>query len=178
MLGHDGRPVGWFSDADAELYCEVASLGGTVVEVGTWFGRSLSYALPVCLDAGGEMWAVDLWRGTLDGRLDDDERAATHYLTFHRNMRSLGFSHRFGHLRLSSVHAAEFFANGSLAAVYIDAHHALGSVRSDIDAWLPKVAPGGWIMGHDWGDPGVTPAVQGRLGTPQRITGRSWGFRI
>jgi hypothetical protein len=45
--------------------------------------------------------------------------------------------------------------------VYIDAAHDYDSVRDDLAAWYPKLAPGGLIGGHDYSSawPGVTQAV-------------------
>lgn len=60
-----------------------------------------------------------------------------------------------------SVEAAKAYADATLDAVFIDADHAYASVRADIDAWLPKVRPGGIIAGHDFcaDYPGVVRAV-------------------
>jgi hypothetical protein len=48
--------------------------------------------------------------------------------------------------------------------VFIDADHSYEGCKADIEAWLPKVKPGGWIGGHDYENPdfpkfGVTRAV-------------------
>lgn len=68
-------------------------------------------------------------------------------------------------LKMRSVMAATVFADQSLDFVFLDADHRLEGVRADIQAWLPKVKPGGWIGGHDYGKPefGVTGAVNERF---------------
>jgi hypothetical protein len=48
--------------------------------------------------------------------------------------------------------------------VFLDADHSYEGLSADIDAWAPKVKPGGWLGGHDYentGFPkfGVTQAV-------------------
>jgi hypothetical protein len=45
--------------------------------------------------------------------------------------------------------------------VYIDGSHSYESVRNDIAAWWPLVAPGGILAGDDYGRqlPGVVQAV-------------------
>jgi len=45
--------------------------------------------------------------------------------------------------------------------VYLDARHDCKSVDEDISLWLPKVKPGGFLAGHDYGGkwPGVKKAV-------------------
>jgi hypothetical protein len=60
-----------------------------------------------------------------------------------------------------SVNGAEYFSDGFLDAIYIDAEHTYNAVRDDINAWYPKVKMGGVIGGHDFdGDfTGVLKAV-------------------
>jgi hypothetical protein len=55
-------------------------------------------------------------------------------------------------LRLTSVEAAGDLADASLDFVYIDARHDYDSVLEDLEAWFPKVRPGGIIAGHDYVD--------------------------
>ena len=61
-----------------------------------------------------------------------------------------------------SVEAASQIKDKSLDFVFIDGDHSYEGVRRDIRAWMPKVKPGGWLMGHDYGnkpDGGVKRAV-------------------
>ena len=53
-------------------------------------------------------------------------------------------------MRMASIEAAAQIANGSLDFVFIDANHAYGPVLADMDAWWPKVRPGGIFSGHDF----------------------------
>lgn len=50
-----------------------------------------------------------------------------------------------------SVKAAEAVRDGSMDYVFIDADHSYHSVLKDLDAWWPKVKPGGLFLGHDYG---------------------------
>jgi hypothetical protein len=66
-----------------------------------------------------------------------------------------------------SVNAVNHIPNASLDFVYIDAEHRYFGIKSDIDAWLPKVKPGGIIGGHDYDypiKPGVKEAVDETFG--------------
>ncbi len=48
---------------------------------------------------------------------------------------------------------------------------------ADIDGWLPKVAPGGWLSGDDYDEqwwPGVVAAVRDRLPDAQECSTRQW----
>jgi len=53
-------------------------------------------------------------------------------------------------MRMESVSAAKYIADGCLDLVYIDADHCYESVKADIINWLPKVRMDGIICGHDY----------------------------
>ena len=82
--------------------------------------------------------------------------------------------------RMTSVEAAAHVPDGSLDFAYIDARHDYASVLEDLEAWFPKVKPGGILAGHDYvdgmlvqGDFGVKSAVDeffGARGIPVRGT--------
>jgi hypothetical protein len=62
-----------------------------------------------------------------------------------------------------SLEAAESVEDGLLDLVFIDADHSYEGCKADIDAWRPKLRPGGWLMGHDYcteSFPGVVQAVK------------------
>lgn len=73
-------------------------------------------------------------------------------------------------LRLRSVDAAEMLADECMDFAFLDANHAYPYVREDIEAWWPKLAPAGLLIGHDYGrrEPhwGVRQAVQNAFGGP------------
>lgn len=68
-------------------------------------------------------------------------------------------------LRGNSVEMAARVPDYTLALVNIDADHSYGGVWADIQAWFPKVMPGGVMMFHDYENPnyGVKDAVQAFL---------------
>jgi len=61
---------------------------------------------------------------------------------------------------------AEHIPNESLGLVYIDADHTFEGVRTDIEAYMPKLLPGGIMAFHDYGSEnyGVYKAVQNYTG--------------
>ncbi len=83
------------------------------------------------------------------------------------------------HVRVAksdSVAMSRTFADASLDFVFIDGDHSYPAVCADIDAWLPKIKPGGWIGGHDYDRIGVERAVLERFDRREvlNIPPRSW----
>ena len=79
---------------------------------------------------------------------------------------------------LSAIVALQF-ADGTFDFVYIDADHTYEGVRDDLEAWWPKVKPGGVLGGHDYilrRNPhglvfGVVPALHEFIGRHDLRTG-------
>eukprot|EP01065_Artemidia_motanka_P027018 TRINITY_DN3225_c0_g1_i1.p1 TRINITY_DN3225_c0_g1~~TRINITY_DN3225_c0_g1_i1.p1 ORF type:complete len:413 (+),score=114.82 TRINITY_DN3225_c0_g1_i1:46-1239(+) len=60
------------------------------------------------------------------------------------------FGHRARVLRMFGGDAAARFANRSVDFLYIDARHDYKAVTEDLEAWWPKLRPGGVMSGHDF----------------------------
>jgi hypothetical protein len=77
-----------------------------------------------------------------------------------------------------SSEIAPAIANESLDGVFIDGCHLYECVRDDIELWLPKVKPGGFVAGHDFSPqwPGVVRAVhEARTGRDVTL-GMDWMY--
>jgi predicted O-methyltransferase YrrM len=141
---------GWMSPEELTWLAEMAAkvpAGGTVVEIGSYKGRS-SCALPG--NTAAAVYSVDIWSecGT-DGWYFDVWRDNTAHLD---NVTPVN--------RASIWAAREFAEQGkTFAAIFIDAAHDEYNVRQDIAAWRPLLAPGGIFCGHDYGFAGW-PAVK------------------
>ncbi|MFL6040985.1 MAG: class I SAM-dependent methyltransferase [Gaiellales bacterium] len=66
--------------------------------------------------------------------------------------------------RLPSVEAAAGLPDGELDFVYIDGNHTYEFVKADLECYAPKLRPGGYLAGDDygvrgWWEDGVTRAV-------------------
>jgi SAM-dependent methyltransferase len=129
--------------------------GSVFVEVGCWKGRS---AACMCVEIANskkdiEFYCVDIW----DGTDETDPALIGLYDKFLHNLKSV--APYFRPLKMPSVDAAVKFKDASLDFVFIDAGHEYDAVKQDIQAWYPKVKPGGILAGHDyypyaptWGD--------------------------
>lgn len=62
------------------------------------------------------------------------------------------FKDRLKILKMATVQGADYVENNSLDFCFIDADHSYAGVKADIMAWRPKVKPGGWLCGHDFGN--------------------------
>jgi predicted O-methyltransferase YrrM len=149
MRGIDG----WFSEDEGRWYARFARAlrGGTLVEVGSWKGRSASFAGPVCNANGTRFVCVDHWSGsadTLSGRYAEALAREDVEAVFRANMEALGI--RVEVIAARSRVAAERFAPGSVDRVFLDASHDGASVTDDLRLWSACLADGGVIAGHDY----------------------------
>eukprot|EP00933_Yihiella_yeosuensis_P030751 TRINITY_DN24336_c0_g1_i1.p1 TRINITY_DN24336_c0_g1~~TRINITY_DN24336_c0_g1_i1.p1 ORF type:complete len:436 (+),score=65.28 TRINITY_DN24336_c0_g1_i1:74-1381(+) len=72
-------------------------------------------------------------------------------------------------LAMPSVEAAAHVADASCDGIFIDGDHSYAQVVRDIAAWEPKVKPGGFLSGHDFGNhPDVARAVLERAAATNR----------
>ena len=159
---------GWFDFH--EVYDDLAARarpGDTLVEVGSYFGRSACYLSERLKDKDATLLCVDVWSDP------------AWFVTFQANVEACNVADVVVPLRCDSIRASRLVAN-NLAAVFIDADHTYESVKADIAAWLPKVRAGGLIAGHDFGlaFPGVEQAVREAFGDKFRRSGQCWLFDI
>jgi hypothetical protein len=78
-----------------------------------------------------------------------------------------------------SVAAANRISDGKLDFVFIDGDHSYEGCSRDIEAWLPKVKPGGWLMGHDYTiRPGVKRAVDDLGMAVELDRDKVWAVRL
>lgn len=151
--------------------------GAKLVEVGSCEGGSIVPVAISVLDRDVICYAVESFTGDLNGTIDgwplpDPSRFAANVC------------HRYPHLRLVSVpgrstQVASLFADASLDLVFIDASHDTPSVQADIDAWTPKLKPGGLLAGDDWGWPSVRAAVQSRFASVESTpSGAVWRVQL
>lgn len=170
---------GWMTEAELLWLARTAQTATTVVEVGSWQGRStLALALAhrhlmTPPNPEAVIYAVDTWAGSdehEDGKDTKSLSPDTLYSSF--------LEHLHDHLgrevipqMLPSVQAAEHYHFQLLLGFYslidfcfIDADHSYEHVKADVEAWLPLVrSDGGILAGHDFQHEPVKQALRDTL---------------
>ena len=117
----------------------------TGAEVGVRFGRTLFHLLDN--NPKLTMWAVD-----------------KDISQFHNAQVQKRYNSRLQVLSGTSWDMAAVVPDASLDFFFIDAGHGYKSVKRDLEAWIPKLKPTGWFIGHDINFPAVNRAVMDQFG--------------
>jgi predicted O-methyltransferase YrrM len=135
---------------DQQSIVEVGVFSGSLSE---WILRMLPAATLTMVDRWAVCGPSDDVTTPLDQSEWDDIRAIA-------TQRVQRFGDRARIIHASSVDAAATVPDGSVDVVFIDADHTHEGCAADIAAWWPKVKPGGYLSGHDWGYPAVDIGVE------------------
>jgi predicted O-methyltransferase YrrM len=148
---------GWMSPTELTWLAQQARSHSHIVEVGSWMGRSTTV---LATHTPGMVWAIDTWEGSeeLKGLLDGKPPNWL-FKTFLDNTRD--YRDKIIPMCMTSLEGAKALVDKSFDMIFIDASHDYASVKADIEAWRPLLAPGGLFCGHDYatGWPGVMQAV-------------------
>lgn len=145
-----------------QLYSEMvekAAYSSLFVEIGCYLGKSSAFMAVEIINSKKQIRfdCVDLWAGTVDNYISNVQGLQGAFI---ENMRPV--SGWYKAIQMSSVAAAELYPDNSVDFAFIDACHDYECVYADINAWYPKIRPGGYIAGHDYdhpNHPGVKQAV-------------------
>ncbi len=123
------------------------------VEVGCWKGRSASFLAVEINNSNKEIKldCIDTWKGSLNEdyhQNDDSVKEDKLYELFLKNIEPV--KHIINPIRTTSVEGSKLYEDNSLDFVFIDACHTYDCVKEDIEHWLPKVKPNGFLCGHDF----------------------------
>jgi predicted O-methyltransferase YrrM len=175
---------GWLATVEGERLTALASTvpaGQVIVELGSYRGKSSCYLaagshagnhVPVyCVDLWelGGQWETDVERRP-GGALHHDDPA--HHEAFRVNTEP--FRDVIREVQADSLSAARVVNRRcwwwwQVGLLFIDADHRYEATKANLNAWTPHMAPGGWVVIHDYanGDyPGVRQAVDEWLPVP------------
>jgi Methyltransferase domain len=178
---------GWFDFAD--LYADVIASApdrAHLVEVGTFCGKSAAFWGVEAANSGKRITidTIDNWAGIEPEHIADPDGFAA----LAARMADAGGQEAFVRLQLQpvtdvvtvrtgdGVGAAAWYPDASLHAVYLDDCHETPHVARELEAWWPKVAPGGVLAGHDIDWLSVKTAV-GAWGVKRGLVVRQVGAR-
>ena len=158
---------GWMSEDECKFLRQVAPQMKSVVEIGSWKGRSTKEFL----DAGAQVTAVDHWSGS---PTDDTHQLAQEEDVFEQFMSNVGHYSNLKVMRMFSLEAAPQFEDKSVDMVFIDASHDYENVKADIAAWRGKAKK--IVAGHDYAMswPGVMRAVNEAFPEGVKTHGSIW----
>ena len=176
LPGYSSTIIGWMTDVEIDWLRKMASEMTSIVEVGSWAGRSthaMATANPMAM-----VTAVDHWQGSagekyFENHPDEPEEA---YRDFLENTRTLA---NVSHIRAPSIEAAREFPDASLDCIFIDGGHSYEEVLQDIQTWMPKARK--MLCGHDYDPvhwPGVVKAVDEMFGNALERHGTIWVKRL
>ena len=152
----------------------------TVVEIGSWKGRSTHALAEMC---PGTVFAVDHFNGSPGPDISKEMKEAKPgevREAFHKNMNGFMESGKVRLLEGTSEKAAWKFEVEHLRPdmVFIDGDHRYESVCQDIRSWKALVRPGGLLCGHDSDEYGVRKAINELLPGWQPGPGRLWQYEL
>lgn len=178
-LHHQFKTIpGQCDEEKLQALCDIARCLplGDLLEVGSLYGRS-AFALGflAARHKVGSLICVDPWN---TGELSDQGPAAAIFTSqlgtidshqiFQIFLSSIALLENVGYIRSISTTAKSIYdrasqagylespelgkitLSGRLSLVHIDGNHRYDFVKSDVDAWAPCLAPGGWLLLDDY----------------------------
>ena len=147
---------GWLADIEGYVLYRLARDGegsGAIVEIGSWMGRSTAWLAAGSMARGRErVYAVDTFDGGTEIKTEDHSvlrEQGTTYYTFEDNLERVGLLDHVEPVMADSRAAAARWDGGPIRLLFIDGDHAYEAVKADLEAWLPHVAPGGYVAFDD-----------------------------
>ena len=142
-LAYKNSISGWMIVEQLDWLFEVSKVMKSIVEVGSYKGRSTHALLSGCK---GTVSAVDPFT--------DYGKKGSYYKDF---MDNVGEFKNLKPFKMTSEEASKKFKDKSVDMVFIDGGHSYKDVKKDIELWLPKAKK--LICGHDYQGADVRRAV-------------------
>ena len=177
----DHLPDGWFDIHDIKAYQDAVSKVpdcGTIVELGTWMGRSICSIAELIRSKSLKVISVDTFKGTQSTEAEKIIQGIAKYTDirkiFEKNLRTFGIFDNVSVYQMTTDEAALLFQDKTVDLVFIDADHIHPAIDSDIINWYPKVKAGGMFGGHDYPAADVQEAVIANVEETINTHGHSW----
>ena len=158
---------GFFSIEDIDTYRNLARKikNGTIIEIGSYLGKSILSIADICKENNNKIYCVDTWKGSpehQDGEPYSLCPVDKLFDTFMNNVKSLGFEDIITPIRMTSSKASEEFFQDRIAAdlIFIDGEHSYASVKEDIESWNRNLKKDGILCGHDIVWPEIKKALE------------------
>jgi predicted O-methyltransferase YrrM len=144
------------------------------VEIGVYAGRSLApVALALKRLGDGEIFGIDNWsrETALEGgpdsvgkeHLDDpiwtQAGLTDAYVKFTRALQDLELSKCVRIIGANSRLVPGAFRHGTVDYIHIDANHSRQAVSDDVELYVPRLKPGGWLWMDDSDWPSLSDAL-------------------
>ena len=144
---------GWMTSDELRWLSEKAFYMDSIVEIGSWKGRSTCSLLENCR---GVVYSVDHFLGDKGVLKEIIRHEGNIFPQFAMNVAEFD---NLIVMKMSSIKASNFFQDKGVDMVFIDAGHTYEEVKDDIKHWMPKTSK--LICGHDYCNdwPGVMKAV-------------------
>jgi predicted O-methyltransferase YrrM len=151
---------GFLGDEEAVLLCETAAkvTDGCIVEIGSYRGKSTIMLALGAKEHGREVYAIDPHADFYDGTGEGWQYGTHDRAPFLQNILNAGVADTVRPVFLPSLVAAVGWSD-PIGFLWVDAAHDYDNAKADIDAWVDKVLPDGYIAFHDNWFPGVSKAI-------------------
>ena len=145
----DPQIDGWMNPLELQWLYEQAQRMQSIVEVGSWKGRSTHALLSGCK---GLVYAVDHFRGS-ESQIETVHKEAKTTDIYAQFIQNVGHFKNLYVLKKESIEASTLFSPHSIDMVFIDGDHEREAFQADLEAWGPiaKVL----LCGHDRDEEGV-----------------------
>ena len=166
---------GYLLPGDIEILTRFAlqmPINAKIVEIGSFMGLSaliMARTLYGSGKYGARIFCVDTWEGSDEHKSMEVIRKSLLFDTFEQNIFESGLPTFFVPIRKDSVAASADFQDQSFDMIFIDGDHSYKGCLADIQAWYPKLKPGGIFLGHD-GELEVRKAVDVFLNDKQELS--------
>jgi predicted O-methyltransferase YrrM len=150
------------SPAELQFLFEKAGEVKTILEIGSWKGRS-THALLSGVAPEGSVVAVDHFKGSKGEDIQHAEAKSADEPVYQEFMKNVGHFKNLEVMKMSSKEAKEALGDTKFDMIFIDGSHDYDSVKEDISLWKNNAK--GLLCGHDFCSswPGVCAAVDESL---------------